>query len=292
MRLPRPVFTAALAARQLPSLLPSDFCNPICPSCRTDVALFDKNISCAINSSFLNDCSACQQCIISYQNEQGPKFQGEIFQVVLVNVLNLCSNSTVAAQVAVLQSQASKLSSVLAKSRTSSAISSATSTSTPAIATSSIKPAPVTSSVPTQNSDQGTSNISLIVGPSVGVVLGLAAILIVIFLIRRQQKQQPTNFPVETKEVDDDSEPGDSTRATPQPLPEIVEPKELEAVEVYELPAAEPVGIELHTPRDGKMDEEDWPLPMGPLRAMFVEAEMRDERMGDESPNHQTFYNP
>jgi hypothetical protein len=52
------------------------------------------------------------------------------------------------------------------------------------------------------------------------------------------------------------------------------------------------VGSELSTPRDGKNPEEDWAtLPMSPLRVMFVEAELRDQRKRlDEEPKHDTFY--
>jgi len=241
------------------------------------------------NSSFLNDCSACQQCITSFQNEQGAKFQGQIFQVVLVNVLNLCSNSTAADQVAALQAQASKLS-ALGSTRTLSGSSSATSMPTTAI--SPITTAPIAAGIPHPNPDGGIVNINRIVVPTVGSVLGLVAILAVTYFLWRKHRRRATVASLETKAVDSGSESGDSRGGTPLPPPEVIEPKELETVEIYELPASEPVGFELHTPRDGKMDEEDWPLPMGPLRAMFVETEMRDERMGDESAKHHTFYNP
>jgi len=278
----------------------------ILANCRTDVASFDKATSCVSNSSFLNDCKTCQQCIMKYQTEQGSKFQGEIFQVILVNVLNLCSNSTSADVAAALRDQAAKLSN-LGTRRTTSGTDSPTSVPTPAASittspasiptspTSLITPAAVTPNALAQNSYNESSNIKWIVGPTIGSVLGLVALLAVVFFFRRKQSRGVETDPVEIKKVDNESEFGESRVASPHPQPHIeedVEPKELETVEIYELPASEPVGAELHTPRDGKMDEGDWPLPMGALRAMFVETEMRDERMGDESPQHQTFYNP
>lgn len=72
--------------------------------------------------------------------------------------------------------------------------------------------------------------------------------------------------------------------------------KEMENTEVVapvELPALEPVGQEMLTPRGDMENNKDWPLPISPLPALFASAEIRDERMGvEESPKHETFYHP
>jgi hypothetical protein len=70
---------------------------------------------------------------------------------------------------------------------------------------------------------------------------------------------------------------------------------ELENREVHELPALEPVGSELNTPMEARMREEDWPvspMPLSPLPLLFAMSEMRDERAGNVSPKHDTFYHP
>lgn len=101
---------------------------------------------------------------------------------------------------------------------------------------------------------------------------------------------------VQPKEFeDDDLSPTDPGK--PQLHSECVSPRELENSEIVlpaELPALEPVGMELLTPRDvTSYPEKEWPLPISPLPALFAEAEIRDERAGkSESPKHETFYHP
>lgn len=104
-----------------------------------------------------------------------------------------------------------------------------------------------------------------------------------------------------TKQFND----GESTHSQPskaQLHSDCIEAKELENSEVVmpaELPALEPVGSELSTPRDERTQcDEDWPLPMSPLPMsplplLFAMSELRDERAGvKEGPKHETFYNP
>jgi len=88
-----------------------------------------------------------------------------------------------------------------------------------------------------------------------------------------------------------------------------LEAKELDATEIYEMAAAEPVGTELNTPLearprirlngDGTTEEDEvggepsWPLPLSPLPALFAATELRDEKMGkSESLKHETYYHP
>lgn len=82
--------------------------------------------------------------------------------------------------------------------------------------------------------------------------------------------------------------------AEPESLPtEAMEMANTEVV-VHELPAAEPVGSELSTPMEARMRDLDWPLsplPLSPLPLLFAMSEMRD-RVGDQSPKHDTFYHP
>lgn len=74
--------------------------------------------------------------------------------------------------------------------------------------------------------------------------------------------------------------------------------REMDNTQVYELPASEPVGSELSTPIGVRIREADWPLtpltplPLSPVALLFAESEMRDQRRGDRSPRHNTFYHP
>jgi hypothetical protein len=70
--------------------------------------------------------------------------------------------------------------------------------------------------------------------------------------------------------------------------------QELGSCEIYELPAVEPVGSELRTPRDEAMKEssKERPLPLSPLPLLFAMAELRDKRAGHNPPKHNTFYHP
>jgi hypothetical protein len=70
---------------------------------------------------------------------------------------------------------------------------------------------------------------------------------------------------------------------------------EMDNTQVHELPASEPVGSELSTPIGARVREEDWPLtplPLSPVALLFAQSEMRDQRLGDRSPRHNTFYHP
>jgi hypothetical protein len=157
-----------------------------------------------------------------------------------------------------------------------------------------LSPPPTPTSTPQDTRSQNV-NKSWIVGPVIGSILGIATVAIVIYFTRRKQRRDEEAMVAEktarvTEPEEDNS--GDSTQGKPQLHSESVIPKELETHEVYELAAVEPVGSELNTPKDGKMDPiEEWPLPITPLRAMFAMTEIRDERAGNnESPKHETYY--
>lgn len=72
---------------------------------------------------------------------------------------------------------------------------------------------------------------------------------------------------------DAENDPGELKQGKSQLHSESVE---LETHEIHELPAVEPVGSELSTPRDGAIEQ--WRLPVTPLRALFAMTEIRDER--------------
>jgi hypothetical protein len=77
---------------------------------------------------------------------------------------------------------------------------------------------------------------------------------------------------------------------------ECVMPQEVENHEVHEMPANEPVGIELFAPLSTPLDDEEtpiqgWPLALSPLPLLFAMTEMRDEREGS-ATQHDTFYHP
>jgi len=90
------------------------------------------------------------------------------------------------------------------------------------------------------NSNKGSTRSSRppeildrIVGPLVGSILGLVVLLAVIIFIRKMKSRSARKNPVEIKDVDGESESGDSRIETPQPQSEIIGPKELETVEIY-----------------------------------------------------------
>ena len=160
---------------------------------------------------------------------------------------------------------------------------------------------------PAAESEENTESLSKswVVGPVIGSILGVAAVFIVIWFTRRKQLRDAmltleavkalAAAAKDIKEEDDaGDDSGESFQGKSQLPSEGVELTELETHEVHELPAMEPVGSELNTPRDGTMDPlEAWPLPVTPLRAMFAMAEIRDERAGNnDSPTHDTYYNP
>jgi len=236
------------------------------------------------------------------------------------SILDLCADSPVSADVVALQSQASRLSLVgnIITAKTSSTTSSTlsitnspTQTASPVVSgnqttsnfySSSITPAPtiplgsVSTAASQDNITKSTSlNQSWVAGPVIGSLLGIATVVVVIYFTRRKQRQDAETTVVGKidKDIEDDDS-GDSTQGKPQLHSDCVPVGELEAVEVHELAAVEPVGSELNTPRDGKMAPiEDWPLPISPLVAMFVATEIRDERtQNNSSPKHETYYNP
>lgn len=115
----------------------------------------------------------------------------------------------------------------------------------------------------------------------------MAIIITIIYFIRRKfvraalAREQVENQAREKEESDDSGE---------SQLGHV----ELENTEVHELPAPEPVGSELNSPRDGHMDPiEEWPLPLSPLTLTFAMTELRDKREeNNNSPKHETYYNP
>ncbi|KAH8593556.1 hypothetical protein B0O99DRAFT_206300 [Bisporella sp. PMI_857] len=292
MRLPK-FSNTTLVVREL-GVLPANFC-PVCSTCRTDVIQFNKTSSCTSNSSFFASCSGCQQCIVTYKDANGDGLaEAGLYQAALAQVLNLCSNSTTAEQIANFKAQASRLS-IIAESRPTSTESLALATSTPASAPVSTTEAssPTLTNSPQQAHQVESFNKIWIAGPVIGSVIALAIIILLIVYTTRTRRNVADKSGLENKE-DASSDGDDSTTRDEMDLhSEAAEPQELENIEVYELPAAEPVGNELHTPREGKGEKEDnWPLPVSPLRAMFAMSVLRDEKRGDEGPKHHTYYNP
>jgi hypothetical protein len=148
--------------------------------------------------------------------------------------------------------------------------------------------------------------------------MGICTVITAIFFTRRRHRKEQmkvvekmveTIVKKEFHDHDNDSRSNDSTTHSPAP-PAAVHPEkaqlhadsapamEMENTEVHELPAVEPVGNELNTPMEAHMREEDWPvsplgpLPLSPLPLLFAMSEMRDQRKGDVSPRHDTFYHP
>ena len=127
----------------------------------------------------------------------------------------------------------------------------------------------------------------------------MSTVFIVVFFTRRKQKKDARDTSgIETpvKQLEDD-ESSHSDEAKAQLHSESVPTRELENSEIIppvELPALEPVGSELNTPRDGSMAPiEEWPLPLSPLPLLFAMTELRDEKAGrSDSPKHETFYHP
>ncbi|TVY83841.1 hypothetical protein LSUE1_G001618 [Lachnellula suecica] len=357
MLLPR-VVVAALALRQLDSILPSDYCQPTCPSCKSNIENFDSTTACVADSPFLTNCGACQSCIITYSlTHEVPNLSG--LELAMSNIVNQCADTNASAQVSGLQSQASRLSllptisaatsgptasptttswidpndprfsSILATaswsaryaSRTSASgasLASASSVAAAALADSTARaqPADIASSTtgaptntPTITSLSTPSpplNKSWIVGPVAGSVLGIITVFVVIFFTRRKQRREewelggatPTKeFTQDFSREEDEESTSSRGREKPQLHSECIPRKELDNTELVppvELPALEPVGMELLTPREDKENSErEWPLPISPLPALFAMTEIRDERTGwSESPRHETFYHP
>jgi hypothetical protein len=142
---------------------------------------------------------------------------------------------------------------------------------------------------------------SWIAGPVIGSILGMATVFVVIYCTRRKHNREDWALGnIKEKEIPDEDQ--ESTRPPPPDEDagkamlhgESLVPKEMENTEVIppvELPALEPVGMELLTPRSATDNlEKDWPLPVSPLPALFAMTEIRDERTGADSPKHNTFY--
>jgi hypothetical protein len=128
----------------------------------------------------------------------------------------------------------------------------------------------------------------------------MATVFVVIYCTKRKQRKEEWELgaalPPKELPKEDDEESNDS-HGKPQLHSDCVPRKEMPNTEVaapVELPALEPVGMELLTPRDEtERPEKEWPLPISPLPALFAMTEIRDERTGtDESPRHETFYHP
>jgi hypothetical protein len=121
-------------------------------------------------------------------------------------------------------------------------------------------------------------------------------VIVVIYFTRRKQRSDVPAVEAEKDVREDDDDSGESTQTAqdPQLHSESVVMGELANNEVFEMPAQEPVGSELNTPRDGTMNSnEEWPLPLSPLPLLFAMTELRDEREGNNnSPKHETYYNP
>ncbi|CAG8953699.1 hypothetical protein HYFRA_00006588 [Hymenoscyphus fraxineus] len=153
-------------------------------------------------------------------------------------------------------------------------------------------------------------NHSWIAGPVIGSILGLSTVFVVIYCTRRKQRREEEwEFKnLAPKEVKEDDTESSGTNTTMPPLPvdenggkaqlhsECIPVREMDNTEVIppaELPALEPVGQELLSPRGEAGSDKEWPLPISPLPALFAMTEIRDERMGvGEEPRHKTFYNP
>lgn len=100
-------------------------------------------------------------------------------------------------------------------------------------------------------------------------------------------------MPVKGFLKDEDSE-STASHGKAQLHSECIPRKEMDNTEIappVEMPALEPVGMELLTPRHETSKPDEWPLPVSPIPALFAMTEIRDERSGaNESPKHDTFY--
>jgi hypothetical protein len=136
-------------------------------------------------------------------------------------------------------------------------------------------------------------NKKWIVGPVIGSILGAVTIAMLIYYTRRKRRLNALAVEAAKDIKEDDEESSrDSGLGKMQLHAESVVMTELENNQVFELPAREPVGSELSTPRDGTMaSHDDWPLPLSPLPLLFAMTELRDERTGNnQSPKHDTYY--
>ncbi|CZT07188.1 uncharacterized protein RAG0_12719 [Rhynchosporium agropyri] len=205
--------TAGPVLRQATEIVfPSACCSPQCPWCRTEVAKSDgATTSCVANSSFITNCGACQQRILTYNIETGRTEMSTQLEVVLISVINLCSNTTVAPQVLALQSQAARISrmGIMLASATSSSTTSITlstkgsvnnpssqsvlataiwaaefSSSKAAASTFSLRIASSTSIALSAAESTQPLHSSWVAGPVIGSVFGLSTVIVVIFVAR------------------------------------------------------------------------------------------------------------
>jgi len=128
-----------------------------------------------------------------------------------------------------------------------------------------------------------------------GSVLGISTVFIVLFFTHKKFKQNKVEEQLPAKEFQDNDSNHSSALQKPQLHSDCVAALELENIEVHEMPALEPVASELNTPMEARTRDEDWPispLPLSPLPLLFAMSEMRDDRAGNASPRHETFYHP
>jgi hypothetical protein len=206
-------------------------------------------------------------------------------------------------------------SAILYASQSQSNTSSATSTASPSLNNTLNFHTPTATATPssTPSSAPVTTTASLssvwIAGPVMGSILGMSTVFVVIFFTRRKQRSAPPDSlelpsalsSPTSKEFPHSHASSNRSSSNPTPPPDIrvsAPPGELECSEIHELPAVEPVGSEMYTPRDvpraeGEGGREEWPLPLSPLPLLFAMSELRDERAGlNDSPRHETFYHP
>ncbi|EPE36422.1 hypothetical protein GLAREA_05760 [Glarea lozoyensis ATCC 20868] len=314
MLLPR-VVAAALALRQV--IIPQDYCQPQCPTCKDNIIAFDNATSCVTGSPFLANCGACQTCVLYYSIYNGTvPLLDEVISTLSAQ-LDRCDDSPVKAEVSAIASQVARISSYAAlatKTETSSSTITPAATNsvdsasqvadtTSGSATSTGSPAATNTSTSTAAVGPGPKlSQSWIAGPVIGSILGMATVFVVIYCTRRKHIREEWELG-NIKEIPDEDQ--ESTRPPPPPPPsddadkamlhgDCVVPKEMANTEIIppvELPALEPVGMELLTPRSATDNmEKDWPLPISPLPALFAMTEIRDERTGADSPRHDTFY--
>ena len=284
-------------------------------ACKDNIISFDEATSCVTNSPFLTNCGSCQTCVLTYSIQNGTvSLLDEVINT-LASQINRCQDSPANAEVSAIASQVSRLSDLNNQlaTRTSSttfAASTPTITSDPTIAsqTGDTTSSPPATTAPTPSSAETSSaavgpgpklSQSWIAGPVIGSILGIATVVVVIYCTRRKHTREEWELG-NAKEIPDEDQ--ESTRPPPPDEDsgkamlhsECVSPKEMDNTEVIppvELPALEPVGMELLTPRSATDNmEKDWPLPVSPLPALFAMTEIRDERTGADSPKHNTYY--
>jgi hypothetical protein len=151
-----------------------------------------------------------------------------------------------------------------------------------------------TSAIPTSIPEGSAKllNRTWVAGPVIGSVLGVATVFAVIVCTPRNQRRRAKGTEPAIEDLNGDS--SHSTQGKAQLHADCVPARELGSCEIHELPVVEPVGSELHTPRDKTTTEsgKEWPLPLSPLPLLFAMVELRDKRAGHNPPKHNTFYHP